>query len=28
LRYAFGGSVSAEVVRDAYCPVLVVHQQG
>ena len=27
LRYALGGSVSAEVVRDAYCPVLVVHGQ-
>lgn len=25
LRYALGGSVSAAVVRDAYCPVLVVH---
>lgn len=25
LQYAFGRSVSAAVVRDAYCPVLVVH---
>lgn len=28
LRYAFGGSVSAAVVRDAYCPVLVVHGEA
>ena len=27
LRYALGGSVSAAVVRDAYCPVFVVHGQ-
>lgn len=28
LRYALGGSVSAAVVRDAYCPVLVVHREA